>query len=261
MKRRHLFEFEDQPWLPRTFRNFITDALRFMLELTDVYVPAIPIICEALSVTGSDQVLDLCSGGGGPLLRLHDRLQKQCDHKLKVILTDKFPNLDAFESIKQRSNGCIDFVPEGTDVLNVPSKLGGVRTLFSCLHHFRPSEVEAIFADAVSKNKAICIFEVANRSPISTIKIILSAILLPIAMPFVRPFSWLRLFFTYIVPVAPLLIFWDGLASTLRLYTPAELKAMAVKAGPGYHWEAGLRSAPYANQIVYLTGYPPRVGK
>ena len=28
MKRLHLFEFEDQPWLPGTLRNHATDSLR-----------------------------------------------------------------------------------------------------------------------------------------------------------------------------------------------------------------------------------------
>ena len=32
MKRRHLFEWEDQPWLPTVSRDFITDHLRYDLE-------------------------------------------------------------------------------------------------------------------------------------------------------------------------------------------------------------------------------------
>jgi len=29
MRRFHLFEWEDQPWLPAVFRDFITDHLRY----------------------------------------------------------------------------------------------------------------------------------------------------------------------------------------------------------------------------------------
>ena len=36
MKRVHLFEWEDQPWLPRVFRDYTTDHLRFALESDDL---------------------------------------------------------------------------------------------------------------------------------------------------------------------------------------------------------------------------------
>ena len=37
--------------------------------------------------------------------------------------------------------------------------------------------------------------------------------------PFVKPLRFSQLFFTYIIPVIPLLYAWDGQASLMRTYT------------------------------------------
>ena len=55
--------------------------------------------------------------------------------------------------------------------------------------------------------------------------------LVPLAVlvltPAVRPFRWSRLFWTYLVPVLPPPILFDGVVSCLRVYTPEEMLAMA----------------------------------
>jgi hypothetical protein len=65
-----LFEFSDQAWLPRMLRRFLTDLLEFQASTFHLYEEAIPKLNEALRRAGSREILDLCSGSGGPLLRL-----------------------------------------------------------------------------------------------------------------------------------------------------------------------------------------------
>ena len=62
-------------------------------------------------------------------------------------------------------------------------------------------------------------------------------LLVLLVTPFVRPFSLARLLLTYLVPVLPLLILWDGIVSCLRTYRPDEL--LALTAGlDGHRWRA-----------------------
>jgi len=59
--------------------------------------------------------------------------------------------------------------------------------------------------------------------------------------PFVRPFRWSRLLYTYIVPLIPFMVLFDGIVSFLRLYSADELAAI-VASVPGqdtYHWDIG----------------------
>ena len=68
MRRMHLFEWEDQPWLPRVFRDFITDQLRYthnqpMREPVNAAIAAR--LAAVLVRTKTTQIVDLCSGAGG----------------------------------------------------------------------------------------------------------------------------------------------------------------------------------------------------
>ena len=83
-------------------------------------------------------------------------------------------------------------------------------------------------------------------------------LLVLVLMPLVRPRRALPLVLTYVPPVLPFLIWWDGLASTLRTYTPDELLQIAKSvAEPGYEWtvsELAVSGAPIP--VLALVGRP-----
>jgi len=76
--------------------------------------------------------------------------------------------------------------------------------------------------------------------------------------PLVRPFRWSRLLWTYVVPVVPAMLLFDGIVSCLRIYRPEEMKAMALEAGgDAFDWEAGTDYPPgSAIPVPYLIGTP-----
>jgi hypothetical protein len=65
---------------------------------------------------------------------------------------------------------------------------------------------------------------------------------------------------TYLPPVLPLLIWWDGLASTLRTHRADELRALTREISePGYSWrvdEIPVRGVPIP--VLQLVGRPER---
>ena len=70
MRRLHLFEFNDQSWVPAWFREFETDYLQTVLERMRAFDVVVPMLAGLLRDTGSDRIVDLCSGGAGPKGRL-----------------------------------------------------------------------------------------------------------------------------------------------------------------------------------------------
>jgi hypothetical protein len=76
----------------------------------------------------------------------------------------------------------------------------------------------------------------------------------------VRPLSIFQIFFTYLAPILPLLIFWDGLVSQLRTYSVEEFVELTSELqGPEYRWTSGLICAPgLPAGVPYLTGSPVR---
>ena len=255
MRRLHLFELEDQSWFPESIRDVGTDYMRFVAELTMPYRATVPRLQRALASTGSPRILDLCSGGAGPMVTIQDQLAKRgC--RVPVTLTDKFPNRAAFEHAQRNSDGDVGFVDGPVDATAVPCHLAGFRTLFSGLHHFRPEIARLVLQDAVNQRQPIAVFEVAQRR----LPYLLGTLLLPLAMllstPFVRPFRWSRLFWTYIVPVVPAFLTWDAFVSCLRSYSVREMRELVDGLCDGdYHWEIGVEpSSPVP--VSYLIGCP-----
>jgi hypothetical protein len=184
---------------------------------------------------------------------------------VRVCLTDKYPNLKAFAHIRLRSeereNGAgpqLDYVAQPVDAARVPTALAGFRTIFSSFHHFPPIEAREVLRSAMSANRGIGIFELARREPKTVLLLSLTPLLVLLLTPGMRPFRWSRLFWTYVLPVIPFVIWFDGLVSCLRAYAPEELQEMLAQLGSaqaGYRWLLGEERSGLL-PVTYLIGYP-----
>src|SRR5947208_2985157 len=144
MRRMHLFEWEDQPWLPRVFRDFITDHLRYthteaMREPVNVAIAKR--LATLMARTQTSQIVDLCAGAGGPLGKIGQILVEEFSVPVEIVLTDLYPNVAAFKALEARSDGRVRARYESTNATDVPGELHGLRTLFAALHHFEPPSV------------------------------------------------------------------------------------------------------------------------
>jgi hypothetical protein len=258
MKRLHLFEFEDLSWFPNFIRTGGTDYLRYFLIRTGLYLPTVPLLYDALKSTDETKIIDLCSGGGGAVEQLYEELNGLEKDVFTITLTDKFPNTEAFEMIAERNTGNIGYCVESVDVFQVPKKLIGFRVLYSAVHHFKPEQVQLILKDAVAANAPIAFFDGGETKPIAMLGLfIIHPIAFLLCSPFFKPLSFIRLLFTYIIPLIPLYTIWDGLVSILRMYEPAELREMAEKLNAkDYVWKHGKTKNRFGIKATYLIGYP-----
>jgi len=265
MRRIQFIEIHEQAWFPSTLRDRVTDALQFGFNLLKVYAPTVPLLAGALEATAARpgeardgcSVVDLCSGAGGPWLDLARRLGTRAPG-LRILLTDKYPNLAAFGNAAAAGEDRLRFYPGSVDAKNVPVKLKGLRTLFTSFHHFAPEEAQAILQNAVDAGEGIGIFEVSRRAQVTIALVLPLVLVMWLGTPWIRPFRWSRLLWTYLVPVVPLVLWFDGVVSCLRTYCPEELRALAgaLKAS-GYRWETGEHRSGFAGApITYLIGYP-----
>jgi hypothetical protein len=259
MRRMQLIEMHDQPWFPGFLRDQVTEALQLILQLGGCYQPIVGRLRRALENSGAHQILDLCSGAGGPWLWLYKDFDHQDSSTLPVCLTDKYPNAQAFTRAQIASRNKIRFHASPVDVTEVPHELGGFRTLFTSFHHFPPRQTQFILQDAIDRRQGIAIFEVSGRHFLT----VLLAFLVPIAdllvTPFLRPFRWSRLLWTYVIPIVPLVLWFDGIVSCLRVYSPPELAELTARLSFAneYEWDIGEERSGLL-PITYLIGYPIR---
>jgi SAM-dependent methyltransferase len=256
MKRMHLIEISDEEWCPRSIRHAVTDFTRFVTEMSGAYHPVAPLLADALRRTGARRVLDLGSGAAGPWLGLLPKLRDR-GTDVAVCLTDLNPNVEAFERARRLSGEAVTFHPKPVDATQVPAELPGFRTIFSAFHHLRPAQARALLADAVAKGEGVGVFECANRSLLT---LAAGAVTTPLRVlltaPFIRPFRWSRLFWTYLVPVLPFILAFDVVVSCLRIYSVPELRELTTGLD-GYHWDAGtVRGKPIPIPVTYLIGVP-----
>jgi hypothetical protein len=257
MKRIHLIEIHDQDWCPRTLRNGATDYLQFVIATMKGYAPMVPILARALERSGTQQVLDLCSGAAGPWLWLQPVLAER-GVSVSVCLTDKYPNLELFRESNGLTHQSISYHPSSVDAMRVPEELIGFRTIFSAFHHFRPEQARAVLADAAHKGQSIAVFEGTQRSVLALLLMLLVPLMVLLMTPFIRPFRWSRLLWTYLLPVLPTVALFDGLVSCLRTYSVEDLRALTDRVGGnGYHWEIGtVKTKAGPIPITYLIGVP-----
>ncbi|MDN5204666.1 hypothetical protein QQ008_24960 [Fulvivirgaceae bacterium BMA10] len=253
MARIHLFEFEDLEWFPTFLRNYGTDFLQFLANATKMYKPIIPILQKGIEKSGSSQIIDMASGGGGGLLWLNKELRKS-NPELKIRLTDFYPNIDAFKYTKKHADN-FEFIETPADARAIPETLVGLRTLFLSFHHFKPKDAQAILQNAINSNNPIAIFEAQERSFPSLLAMFFSPITVLLTTPFIRPFKLGRIFFTYLVPIVPLFVWWDGIVSALRTYSIKEMEQMVrnLDNHTDFDWEINkVKSGP--GVILYLLG-------
>lgn len=276
MRRLQLFEIGELWWCPGAIRDALTDYLTFMIELGKPYDSVAPLLTDVIeasprkaqphAATGADEesgsdrlthateILDLASGAGGPWRSLVPLLA-EAGAPVRVRMTDRYPNLSAFARMTRLTEGHVTGEARPVMADDVPSSLTGIRTMFSAFHHFDPAHARNVLGDAATHGASIAIFEATRRDAKAIMLMCLTPIFVLLATPFIRPFRLSRLFLTYVVPVVPLAVVFDGVVSCLRTYTPSELRALAgVSAPHGYTWKAGeVGGGPIP--VTYLVGH------
>jgi hypothetical protein len=257
--RPRLFEFEDLPWFPAVIRTGMMDYLRFVITGLRIYQPIVPLLAEGLRHTGQRQLLELGAGSGGGTETVWRALGAEGLPHLRITLTDLYPQPEAWADIAAHTQNSISHEVTPVDARQVPLRLGGFRVIFSTFHHFPPAAAEALLRDAVQAGTGVGVFEGAGRR---WWEYLAAWVVLPLAQllltPFFRPFRLSRLLFTYLLPLIPLCTIWDGTVSLLRMYSEAELLALARRADAAgkFTWQAGKKRHRWGAEVSYLIGWP-----
>lgn len=247
-KRKQLFEIQDFNWCPQAVRDGVTDYLRFSLTLVPLYQGAGSWIHKMAKVNKGNWI-DLCAGAGGGSLPLFQSMK--FDQKVELILTDLYPNSSKL-NLPQTT-----FYPSSVDARQVPPALQGFRTLFTSFHHLPDPVAREVLVDAFKTNTPIGVFEFTERNLYCLLMTAPTLINTFLLTPFIFPWKISRLFWTYVVPLIPIVATVDILLSCFRTRTPEELIEMIkVLKGPEYTWHIGKSPASFGFSMTYLVGLP-----
>ncbi|HEY3382692.1 MAG TPA: class I SAM-dependent methyltransferase [Vicinamibacterales bacterium] len=256
--RRQGFEFNDLEWYPQTWRQILTACTGFFAVVFDVFRPILPQLADALRASDARVILDLCSGGAGQLVRLQRLLAEHHQYPVRVVLSDKYPDLDVFRNAARSSDGDVRFIEEPVDAASAPSADGAFRTIFTAFHHFEPDAACRILQDAATNRVGIGAFEYTDRSVVWYVSALLSPLFCWLTAPWaIRPFTLKVFFWVYLLPIPVLLIPWDGIVSGLRTYDPDALRLLVSRVdAPDYAWDIGKVRTGVGHHLTYLIGHP-----
>jgi hypothetical protein len=245
MRRFQLFEIADQDWCPSIIRRAVTAFLATVGSRTGIYRPTVDVLKRALEQAKNKTIVVLCAGSGGGVIDVATALPPES----RIVLTDLAPDTSFSSSLT------MIYDPRSIDARELPADLKGARVFYGSFHHFNPHDAKAILDAAVGANEPIAIFEGTERSFRGIAVCLLIPILVLIMMPLIRPLRALWIVLTYLIPILPAIILWDGMVSSLRSYTPEEMRAF-VETFQSYDWEVGVLLGPHREHVSYLFGTP-----
>lgn len=218
-------------------------SLPFFQILSPARVVAQLLIRELGSSLSQYTFVDFCAGAGGPTpsieREVNGHLRSKNEEPVDFVLTDIHPNVASWEKFAKK-NDHITYVPEPVDASKAPPSLVQrsdgkklLRIFNLAFHHFDDKLATDIFRDAVRTNQAFAIFELQDRSFNSFV----ATSLLPFGVILAAPFYALKwrspatFIFTWIIPIIPPVLVFDGWVSSLRTREPDELEALFRNSG------------------------------
>lgn len=259
LPRLHLFELNDSPWAPAGLRETIVEALSRALDWGHVLRGLAPHFARFVSETRSSEVLDLCAGAGGPAAILARELRASGHVPPRFLMTDLAPRPLAWEALRAADPDCIDFVPHAVDAANLPPELGAgrARVIINALHHFRPELAGAILRGAAIGSPGVFVAEGFGRNPARFAPFAWAGLPALAAGPVLAHSRRLeKALWSWVTPVALAASTWDGLVSTMRVYTEQELRAMVAPLGGELVWTYGTYDFFPGGRGTFFYGVP-----
>jgi hypothetical protein len=216
----------DLAWLPSGLRATIHDVLDCCLGPSPrLYYEWVAREIMNLVEDGSVNTIVELGAGTAPITReLAKRLSGRKGISLRV--SDLYPNSALYQALEQEYPDLIQADRRSVDFsrpMDFPP--GSLLVLSGTFHHVPPAaRLQALKALSAYR---VAIFEPLRRNPASFILSLLGffpGLATPLRFWNQRPGNWRRVLWCWLVPIAPVVIVWDGIVSCLRYWTEEEWK-------------------------------------
>lgn len=255
------FEFNDSARTPKFLRDLVVESLSRTLQWGHVLRGLVPPFQRFLAASGATEVLDLCAGAAGPATILASEMRAGGQPPPRFLLTDLYPQMDAWEAARAEHPGDIDFVQEPVDATRIPEHLakGRARAIINAFHHFPPDIARELLADAVRGSAGIFVSEAFERNPLGFLPMTAAGLPALLANPILSKRDRLaKAAVTWLSPIAAGISLWDGIVSTLRIYSERDLREMVAPLGDSFTWEYGNYAFAPLGKGAYFFGVPRR---
>ncbi len=247
-------ELEDYAWFPAILRRFQTEFIGSMVAWTHIYRPIAPLLDAMMHENNTRKMIDLCSGSAHPVLYL----TQFWENAVQIHLTDKFPTEPVLsESVPHQ----IIVRRTSYDVLSASFSKDTIYSMFNAFHHFNDQEQVYILEQFEKANAPFLIVEILQPNLFEIVKIAVTTTIGQLfTAPFIAPFSWRRILFTYIIPVNLLTVTVDGIISVTKSKTATAYQQLANRVQTtDYSIEAKQIRTRFFTTLTIIQGTPTHV--
>ena len=208
-------------------REAYLDGLNLTLRIAGQYAKMHRPFSTWASAAGFPPVLDLGSGGAGPIKTIVLAAQAEKVALPLIVLSDLYPSSTHYDNLARCLDGRVSHLAEPVSATDVHHLEFRLRSLCSVFHHFPPPAARQIVEDAARKSDGIFIIEPFERNARHLVMTLLGGPFVYMLTPFLSPrFSLRNLLVCLVFPIVPLMLFFDGCVSVLRVYTGKEIEEM-----------------------------------
>jgi len=196
-------------------------------------------------------------GAAAPFLPV---IEEGLEHADRIVAIEQ-ENGAGFETLAPLLNTKIPISYQSIAELN--TKESGLYVNVNSFHKLKVEEARELLDRIAKAGHPLAIVEGNNDSlwQVFGMTVIVPLTVL-LTTPFVKPFRWSRIFFTYLIPILPLVTFLDGAMALLKLYAPTDLDELTASLDhKGYAWRSGKLDNGRGGKIIYLLGHPERVAE
>ncbi len=229
-------EFMDQSWVPDSLHATLRDVLGFHLRLTLGYYyrwAAAEALAKAKRL-GASKVVELGAGSAGFSETLA-RMVRDRGEDLTVEISDLHPQPARYRELEQMFPGIVSAHVEPLNFLTRTEPSPTDIVVFSAaFHHIPKGDRHAVLAGM--RGRRVLIFESVTRNLPSIFGCavgFLPAMLTPLYFLGTAQGRWRRFVWCWLLPVAPLMVAWDGVVSCVRCWTEDEWRSELARLGIG----------------------------
>lgn len=250
MKRTEIPQLTAQSVTPRLFMRLVDEFLDFIVGSVCANRPFLPLIDELTTKHPEASLVAYDALGGGGLAHIASELHQKSP-SLKIFMRDQSVEIERSQFLDQVAQGVLQWQVPGS---KVPAK--SIAISINAFHRLKSGDDLEFLKNLAANHDGILIGEGNNKSMRQVIGMtIIVPLFVLLTTPFIKPFRLSRLFWTYLIPVMPLMIVWDGIATLFRLHTPEELMSLAERTDRGdFEWRSGKLPNNRGGFIIYLVG-------
>lgn len=228
-----LFEFGDLDWVPDWYHLYLRKYLVLFYRLFGYYKLWVPAFKDFIRLTKTNTLVECCSGSGEVMKLIVSELKESEFQHVKFILSDLKPKTEFVEQINLDPliNQRFTYINEPVDAALIREDVDYPKIFVNSFHHFTVAQVETILKNNLERGNEIIILEYVRNTFLGYISMFVGAATIFLTLPFVVKTKDLPLMalVTYVLPIFPMMVLWDGVVSCAHVYSGKQLSEIVKK--------------------------------